>query len=76
MHALVAIRVRDGTLERASPRVLFSRVFNRDQYGDQSYDVGSDGNFLMVRPLPGGRVELRVAVNWIADVRARLERQQ
>jgi hypothetical protein len=23
----------------------------------------------MVRPLPGGRVELRVALNWIADVR-------
>jgi hypothetical protein len=30
----------------------------------------------MVRPLPGGRVELRVALNWIADVRARLERQR
>jgi serine/threonine-protein kinase len=46
---VVAITMRDGTLERASPRVLFSGVFNRDQYGDQSYDVGPDGNFLMVQ---------------------------
>jgi hypothetical protein len=30
----------------------------------------------MMRPLPGHRVELRVALNWIAEIRARLERVQ
>jgi hypothetical protein len=30
----------------------------------------------MLRPLPGARVELRVALNWIAEVRARLERRK
>jgi eukaryotic-like serine/threonine-protein kinase len=72
----VEIAERDGALERSAPRVLFSGVFNRDQYGDQSYDVAPDGRFLMMRPLPGHRVELRVALNWIAEIRARLERVQ
>jgi serine/threonine-protein kinase len=72
----VSITVRGTTVERTPPRVLFSGVFNRDQYGDQSYDVGRDGRFLMLRPLPGARVEFRVALNWIADVRARLDRGQ
>jgi eukaryotic-like serine/threonine-protein kinase len=70
----VDIATRDGALERSAPRVLFSGVFNRDHYGDQSYDVAPDGRFLMMRPLPGHRVELRVALNWIAEVRARLDR--
>jgi serine/threonine-protein kinase len=70
----VALTVRGTAVERAPPRVLFSGVYNRDEWGDQSYDVAPDGRFLMMRPLPGGRVELRVALNWIAEVRARLER--
>jgi serine/threonine-protein kinase len=70
----VGITVRDDAVEKAPPRLLFSGVFNRDQYGDQSYDVAPDGRFLMLRPLPGRRVEFRVALNWLADVRARLDR--
>jgi eukaryotic-like serine/threonine-protein kinase len=72
----VGITVRGSSVERAPPRVLFSGVFYRDEMGDQSYDVGPDGRFLMMRPVSGSRVELRVALNWIADVRARLERGQ
>jgi eukaryotic-like serine/threonine-protein kinase len=70
----VAITRRGAGLDRAPPRVLFTGVFHRDPWGDQSYDVAPDGRFLMMRPLPGGRVELRVALNWIADVQARLDR--
>jgi hypothetical protein len=70
----VGITVHGDAVERAPPRLVFAGVYNRDQYGDQSYDVGPDGRFLMLRPLPGRRVEFRVALNWIADVRARLER--
>jgi serine/threonine-protein kinase len=70
----VGITVRDDAVEKAPPRLLFSGVFNRDQYGDQSYDVAPDGRFLMLQPLPGRRVEFRVALNWIAEVRSRLAR--
>ena len=31
---------------------------------------------LHLRPLPGGHIDLRVTLNWISDVRRRLERAQ
>jgi hypothetical protein len=34
----------------------------------------TDGRFLMMRPVQTKRIDVRVALNWIADVRARLER--
>jgi hypothetical protein len=40
----------------------------------QSWDIGPDGRFLMMRPVQTKRIDVRVALNWIADVRARLER--
>jgi len=69
----VAAGVREGGFEPSSPRVLFSGIFKRDAWGDQSYDVAPDGRFLMLRPIPGERIELRIVLNWIADVRARLD---
>ena len=70
----VPISAHGSALDRGPQRVLFSGVYGHDQFGDQSYDVAPDGRFLMMRPVPGGRVEFRVALNWIAEVRARLER--
>ncbi|HUF70524.1 MAG TPA: protein kinase [Longimicrobiales bacterium] len=68
------ITLRDGAIERAAPRVLFTGNFNADRSGDQSYDIAPDGRFLMLRPVPGGRMDLKVTLNWIDDVRARLDR--
>jgi len=69
----VGITVQDGRLQRTSPRVLFSRSLFHDFSGDLSWDLGPDGRFVMLRPVPGGRATVHVALNWIDDVRARLE---
>jgi serine/threonine-protein kinase len=71
---VVGIAVQDGRLQRTSPRVLFSRRLFHDFSGDISWDLGPGGRFLMLRPVPGGRATVHVALNWIDDVRARLER--
>jgi hypothetical protein len=44
--------------------------------GDQSWDIGPDGRFLMMRPVQTKRIDVRVALHWIADVRGRLDRAQ
>jgi hypothetical protein len=62
-----------GVFERSAPRVLFSRPFASDPAGDISYDVATDGRFLMLRPVSGGRARVEVALNWIAEVKARLD---
>ncbi|MGQ0736762.1 MAG: protein kinase domain-containing protein [Acidobacteriota bacterium] len=51
---------------------LFSGNFVSDPYGDQSYDVASDGRFLMIRPVATARIDVHVVLNWLAEVRARL----
>jgi serine/threonine-protein kinase len=71
-----AITVRDSVIERAPPSLLFTGNFATDRSGNQSWDMGPDGRFLMLRPVPGKRIDLRVELNWIADIRARLERAQ
>ena len=55
-----------------APEVLFTGTFVRDTFGDQSYDVAPDGRFLMMRPAASGAVQVEVALDWLADVRARL----
>ncbi len=70
----MAVLVRDGAIERAPVRLLFSGAFGHDQNGDQSWDIAPDGRFLMLRPQAGGRVSVQVALNWITEVRARLNR--
>jgi hypothetical protein len=72
----VPITVRDGVFEPAAPRVLFTGNYANDSSGDQSWDIGSGGRFLMLRPLPGEHIDLRVTLNWIDDVRQRLQRAQ
>jgi len=71
-----AITVRDGAIERVPPTMLFTGNFATDRSGDQSWDMAPDGRFLMLRPVADERIDLRVALNWIEDVRARLERAQ
>ena len=70
------VTVRDRVLEKGPARVLFSGPFLTDVTGDQSWDVAPDGRFLMMRAVPGGRAIVRVALHWIAEVRARLEAAQ
>jgi len=72
----VPITAREGTIERAPPRTLFTGIFHVDRSGDQSWDLAPDGRFLMLRPVGGGRMELDVTLNWLADVRERLARAQ
>ncbi len=38
--------------------------------------VAPDGRFLMLRPVLGERIDVRVALNWIDDIRVRLARAQ
>jgi Tol biopolymer transport system component len=70
------ITVRDGAIERVPPTMLFTGNFGTDRFGDLSWDIGPDGRFLMLRPVRGERIDLRVALNWIDDIRARLARAQ
>jgi len=62
------------TLERSAPRTIFSGPFSLDVYGDQSWDMAPDGRFLLLRPAQAGRAEVQVELNWIDEVRSRLER--
>jgi serine/threonine protein kinase/Tol biopolymer transport system component len=54
------------------PERLFTGNFASDPYGDQSYDVAPDGRFLMIRPVATGRIDVEIAFDWLAGVRARL----
>lgn len=66
----------DGAFSPGPIRTLFTGTFRHDLYGDQSYDLARDGRFLLLRPVTGGRPLVQVALNWIAEVRARVERGQ
>ncbi len=72
----VTVTPRGAGLDHSLPRVLFTGNYPRDPNGDQSYDVAKDGRFLLPRLLPGQRHDVRVTFNWIAEVRARLEKAQ
>ena len=56
-----------------APTVLFSGNNRRDESGDQSYDVGADGRFLLLRPQTGGRASVEVVLNWIAEIQRKLD---
>ena len=73
---VIQVRPEEANFSSPAPTVLFTGDFIRDQYGDQDYDVAPDGRFLMMRPIASGASGLRVHVilNWIDDVRARLDR--
>jgi serine/threonine-protein kinase len=70
----VPITVQGGAIQRAAPTVLFTGNFFSVPTGDQSWDIDAGGRFLMLRPVPGARLDLNVTLNWIDEVRARLER--
>ena len=73
---VVQVRPDGANFGSPAPTVLFTGNFIRDQYGDQDYDMAPDGRFLMMRPTASGASGLRIQVilNWIDDVRARLDR--
>jgi serine/threonine-protein kinase len=72
----VGLTFRGATLDRAPARELFKGTYLRDHYGDVSWDVASDGRFLMLRPVRGSRLQVEVMLNWIEEVRARLDRAE
>ena len=73
---VVPVRPQGANFGSTAPTRLFTGNLIRDQYGDQDYDIAPDGRFLMLRPIASGASGLRVQVilNWIDDVRARLDR--
>lgn len=73
---IATVTVGDGVLEQRPPQVLFFGSFLTNCCGDQSWDLALDGGFLLMRIAPGGRAIVRVSLNWIAGVRARLEAAQ
>jgi eukaryotic-like serine/threonine-protein kinase len=77
-HDMMVVPVRPGgtAFGTPAPTVLFTGTFFRDASGDQDYDVARDGRFLMMRPvaLAESNVRIHVVLDWLADVRARLDR--
>jgi Tol biopolymer transport system component len=73
---VVTVAARGADFERGAPRKLFSGPYLSDVTGDQSWDLAPDGRFLMQRTPAGSRATVRVALNWIAEVRERLEAAQ
>jgi eukaryotic-like serine/threonine-protein kinase len=73
---VVPVRPEGDAFGTPVPRVLFTGTFVRDPYGDQDYDVSPDGRFLMMQPtaLAESNFTVHVIVNWLTDVRARLDR--
>jgi hypothetical protein len=70
---LMVVQVPDvGASGWPAPDVLFTGTFARDTWGDQSYDVAPDGRFLMMRPAATEPVQVRVVLDWLAEVRSRL----
>ncbi|MES2525206.1 MAG: protein kinase [Gemmatimonadota bacterium] len=73
---MLPVRPDGATFGSTPPTKLFTGNFVRDHYSDQDYDIGLDGRFLMMRPTATGTSGMRVQVilNWLDDVRARLDR--
>ncbi len=69
----VTIGEAGGALTVSPPRVLFSGRYRYDPSGDQDYDIAPDGRFVLVKSRGGDRVVINVTLNWIADVKARLD---
>jgi serine/threonine-protein kinase len=73
-----AVTVSDlgGAIATTRPTRYFAGGQLRDRFGDQSYDIAPDGRFLLVRvpPRAGRPVVLQLELNWIEEVRARLDR--
>ena len=66
----VAIRTTP-TLEIGTPRELFQGPFLHDLFGDHSFDVMPDGeHFIMLEANPAAGPELRVILNWVAELKA------
>lgn len=72
-ESFISIILRARALRAEGPQ---PPEVNRRLESDQSYDVALGGRFLMRRPVAGGLASVEVALNWIADVRARLDRDR
>ena len=71
---MMVVRVGQATSFETSPPVeLFRGSYPRDHWGDQSYDVGPDGRFLMMRAREDSRLQVHVVLNWITEVRRLLD---
>ena len=50
IERVVDFATRGNAVDRSPPRVLFSGVYGRDEYGDQSWDVAPDGSIAVLTP--------------------------
>jgi hypothetical protein len=71
-HRIMAVAVRaDSILELGQPRELFRGDYNYHA-GANNWDVTADGDrFVMIKSDPASTRELRVIVNWFAELAAR-----
>jgi len=69
----VTITESAGRITASAPRTVFTGGVWRDESGDQSYDVAPDGRILQLSPRAARVVTMDLALNWITEVRARLE---
>ena len=70
---MIAVAIGPGAAV-GTPRVLFEGDFYTDPFGDQSYDVGPDGRFLMLQSEVTGSATVRIIANWRSELDRRLPR--
>ncbi len=69
----VTFSVAGERVDVSAPTTLFSGNYRRDKSGDQGYDIAPDGRFLLLRPQTGGRASVDVELNWIEQIRRKLD---
>jgi len=67
--AMMAVAVTyEPTFTPSAPELLFDGPYQADGTGHPSYDVASDGRFLMMRSEPGRLNQIHVVVNLAAEL--------
>ena len=63
--------------QASAARILFQGLFWTEPSGDYSYDIAPDGRrFLMMQPDTTERTEIRVIMNWGAELEQLLQRRE
>jgi len=71
---IMAARVLPGSGFPTAPVVqLFEGPYLHDAFGDQSWDLASDGRFLLMKPLEPIRLEVRMVKNFVGTLRHTIE---
>jgi serine/threonine-protein kinase len=72
-NRVLAVPVSAARTWAASPAVeLFRGPYAADNWGDQSWDIGPDGRFLLLRYTGESRLRIQVIENWATELRQKL----